>query len=144
MKEKIAQKNSRVKIFYHGTTLDNKYLLSNKEQKAFQFTIGSGSVPEGLENKIIGMAPGEKREFTLQPEEGFGKRKNELITTAEKSSFPDQSDPQIGKKYRIKLPDGRIRSAKVTAVGGKQVTLDANHPLAGRSLTIEIEMLEVG
>jgi FKBP-type peptidyl-prolyl cis-trans isomerase 2 len=90
------------------------------------------------------MAAGEKREFTLQPEEGFGKRKNELITTAEKSNFPDQFDPQIGKKYRIKLPDGRIRSAKVTAVGGNQVTLDANHPLAGRALTIEIEMLEVG
>jgi FKBP-type peptidyl-prolyl cis-trans isomerase 2 len=101
MKKKMAQKNSKVKIFYHGTTLDNKYLLSNKEQKAFEFTIGSGSVPEGFEDKIIGMAAGEKREFTLHPEEGFGERKKDLITTAEKSSFPDQSDPQIGKKYRI-------------------------------------------
>jgi FKBP-type peptidyl-prolyl cis-trans isomerase 2 len=144
MKEKIAKQNSRVKIFYHGTTLDNKYLLSNKEHEALEFTIGSGSVPKGLEDKIIGMASGEKREFTLQPEEGFGKRKNKLITTAEKRSFPDQSDPQIGKKYRIKLPDGRIKSAKVTAVEDNQVTLDANHPLAGRTLSIEIEMLEVG
>jgi FKBP-type peptidyl-prolyl cis-trans isomerase 2 len=138
-----AKKDSRIKIHYQGKTLDDAYVMSTKDKDPMELTIGAGVLPDGLEENIIGMSVGEKKEITLPPEEGFGMRSSELVTKVNKDEFPDQADPKIGNYYKLKLPDGRIKEAMVKAVDESTVTLDANHPLAGRTVKLEVELVDV-
>lgn len=140
----IAEKGRKVKIHYHGKTLDDKYVLSTMGKDPVDFTLGRGVAPSGLEENIIGMRVGEKKEITLNPADGFGKKNRTLVTEINKGDFSDNADPQIGQAYKVKFPDGSIKKAKVMAVEDNTVTLDANHPLAGRTVKLKVEVVAVG
>jgi len=107
------------------------------------FEIGSRSVLSRLDEEIQGMQVGDKKTFTVPPEEGYGKKQNDLIETVKKSSFPEHITPTVGQQLQLQLPNGGTIGVTVTDIHGEMVTLDGNHPLAGHTLEFEVEMVDI-
>jgi FKBP-type peptidyl-prolyl cis-trans isomerase 2 len=79
----------------------------------------------------------------VPPEEGFGQRKQELIGTVKKSSFPDHIAPTVGQQVQLQLPNGKNLNVSVADIEDEIVTLDGNHPLAGHTLKFDVEMIDI-
>ena len=139
----IVEKDCKVKIHYNGKTLDDAYTLSTEGKEPVEFTVGQGQAPMGLENQIMGMREGEKKIITLNPDEGFGPPKKALIAKISKSDFSDYVEPKVGLRYKVQFPNGNIENARVVSIDDDTVTLDANHQLAGRTVKLELEIVQV-
>lgn len=139
---KKAGDGSRVKIKCTGAVDEHEFFRTSDEE-LLEFKIGNNEVLAGLEKGVIGMQVGQKKSVTVPPEDGFGQRQVDLIERANKNQFPDHIALEVGKKLRLKLDDGRVQTITITEIDGDKVTLDANHPLAGRSLQFDIEVVDI-
>ena len=139
----IVEKDRKVKIHYNGKTLDDAYALSTEGRDPVAFTVGQGQAPMGLEDRSVGMREGEKKAITLSPAEGFGPKKKALIAKISTSDFSDDVEPKIGLRYKVRFPNGNIEIARVVSIDDDVVTLDANHQLAGRTVKLELEIVQV-
>lgn len=97
-----------------------------------------------FEDCVIGMKNGESRTITIEPEDGYGIRKDELVLDIDKSNFPDDMKYEVGQRLQMQQPDGNTFVVTVAEVGESTVKLDANHPLAGESLEFEIKLVDIG
>jgi FKBP-type peptidyl-prolyl cis-trans isomerase 2 len=140
---KKADNGSRIKIKCIGA-VDQYEFFKTSNEELLEFKIGDNEVLAGLEKAVIGMKVGQKKSITVSPEDGFGQRQVDLIEKANKKQFPDHISLEVGKKLRLKLDDGRVQTITITEIDGDTVTLDANHPLAGRSLQFDIEVVDIG
>lgn len=137
------KKGSKVKIKYKGSLADGTIFDTNENREPLEFEIGSGMIIPGLEEGILGMKKGEKKKLTIAPEKGYGERKEELVKAFPKSSFPPNVELKPGTRFALKAPDGKPFLAEVKEVKDTEVVLDLNHPLAGKDLTFEIEIIDV-
>lgn len=140
---KKASKSDTVKVHYTVKGGDDQIFETSKESSPLKFEIGSGSVLSRLNEEVKGMEVGDKKTFTVPPEEGYGVRQNDLIGTVKKSSFPEHITPAVGQQLQIQLPNGGNMDVTVTDIEGEVVTLDGNHPLAGQTLQFEVEMVDI-
>jgi FKBP-type peptidyl-prolyl cis-trans isomerase 2 len=138
-----VKKGNNVRVDYHGITKDKKYTISTNEQGPVKFKVGAGSVPMGVEKGVIGMKVGEIRRITLNPEEGFGIRKDEFVTKIDRNQIPGNVAPKIGHKFQFKTSKGGLKEVYVADIQNDTITLDANHPLTGRTVELELKMLEI-
>jgi len=138
-----AEKGSTVKVHYTGKLEDGTIFDSSKERAPLEFTIGEGTVIPGFEAAVIGMQTGESKSATLPPEEAYGERRSDRLLTVDREQLPDDLDPEVGQQLELKQPDGRKVPVTVARVSDSDVTLDANHPLAGRELAFEMELVEI-
>ena len=97
----------------------------------------------GFENGVIDMEVGDSKRITISPEEGYGERREELVVKVLKNEFPDHITPAVGQQLQIKQGEGDILNMNITALDEENVTLDANHPLAGHTLLFDVELVEV-
>jgi FKBP-type peptidyl-prolyl cis-trans isomerase 2 len=139
----LAQRGNTVKIAYHGITQDKKYTISSQEKGPIKFKIGTGTVPLGIEKAVIGMHIGEKRRITLNPEDGFGKRNAEFVKKIKKNQIPDNISPKIGQKLQLKTFEGGMKNVYVADIKKEVITIDANHPLTGRTVDLELTLLQL-
>ena len=109
----------------------------------FGDTIGEGEVIPGFEEAVVGMNPGESKKVVIPAENAYGPRHEEMVLVVDRQNLPEGVDPQVGQQYQIPQSDGQSIVVTVTDASDSSVTLDGNHPLAGRALTFEIELLEV-
>jgi len=133
----------RVKIHYKVKTEDGDVFETTEHRPPFDFTVGEGQVMPAIENGVAGMNVGETKTITLQPEEAFGPRHEELVVKVDKDMFPSDITPEIGLKLQIKQPQGDPMVVLITGLDDSSVTLDANHPLAGYRLLLDIELVEI-
>ncbi|MEW6418117.1 MAG: peptidylprolyl isomerase [Nitrospirota bacterium] len=138
-----AKDGDTVKVHYTGTLEDGTVFDSSKDRGPLEFTIGKGQLIKGFENAVLGMSIGETKTVTVPSNEAYGPRKNELVLKFNKTDFPPDLDPVEGLVLNLKNPDGRSLVAQITEVSGDSVTLDANHPMAGKDLTFKIDLIEV-
>ena len=89
------------------------------------------------------MESGEKKSITIQPQQAYGDRRDELVAQVDRSSFPENIEPQVGAKLQMELKDGNRINVEVVSVEHEKVTLDANHPLAGKVLIFEVEVVDI-
>jgi len=108
------------------------------------FTIGMNEVIPGFEKGIIGMSPGESKTVNVPVEEAYGQRNDKLVGVVERSQIPSHLTPEVGMRLEVTQEDGQEFPVVVTEVTDSHVTLDANHPLAGRNLIFDIQLLEIG
>ncbi len=138
-----AKKGDTVKIHYTGKLNDGSVFDSSLNREPLEFTIGEGKIIPGIEQGVIGMIPGESKTINVLPDQAYGPHRPELVATIEKKEFPENMLLQEGKILQFSQPAGQVFRAKITRVTETDVTLDANHPLAGKDLIFDIELLEI-
>lgn len=139
----VAEQGNKVTINYTGSLEDGSVFDSSKERDPLEFVIGSGQVIVGFEEAVLGMEVGESKKVTLPPEKAYGERRDEMIIHAPKSQVPPDLDLEIGQHLEMGGPGGEIIRVVVTGLSDSEVILDANPPLAGKSLTFEIELMSI-
>ncbi|HEV8593908.1 MAG TPA: peptidylprolyl isomerase [Thermoplasmata archaeon] len=137
-----AQPGSKVKIRYRGTLADGEEFDSNLNGEPLEFQVGEGQVIDGFDKAVLGMAVGEEKTFTIPPDEAYGAHDGALIMDVPRSQLPEDG-LFLGIGVRIRLQDGRTAEGIVTKIGEETVTLDFNHPLAGKPLTFAIKIVDV-
>lgn len=138
-----AKKGDNVKVHYTGKFLDGKVFDSSKERAPLEFKIGDKKVIPGFEHAVIGMQPGELKTVTLSSIEAYGPHLEELVTDVGREHFPEHITPEIGQQLEIQSEEGLQAIVMITKIAGDTVTLDANHPLAGKDLVFDIELVEI-
>lgn len=140
---RAARIGDQVKIHYSIISDDGVVFETSRKSNPLTFTIGKGEVMSGVEKNVIGMKPGEKKNRILHPEEGFGQKREGITLILEKSDLPDDVNINIGQKVMGQHSNGSPLRLFVTDINDEVVTLDQNHPLAGKTVAIGIEMLQV-
>ncbi len=139
-----VKKGDKVSLHYTGTLEDGSVFdTSIKRNEPLKFTAGSGQVIPGFDKAVVGMKKGEEKKFTLQPADAYGERKPEMTQTVPRKHLPQNHEPKPGMMLVMGAPDGRQVPATITAVTAENVTLDLNHPLAGKALTFDIKIVEI-
>jgi FKBP-type peptidyl-prolyl cis-trans isomerase 2 len=138
-----AKKGDIVRVHYRGLLQDGTVFDSSLEREPFEFTLGQGMVISGFENAILGMNEGETKRVEIKAEDAYGSYRDDLLMIVEKSMLPPNIDPIVGMNLRISSPDGNYKVVTVIDVTDNTITLDANHPLAGKDLIFEIKLLEI-
>ncbi len=139
----VASKGNQVKVHYTGTLKDNTVFDSSKDREPLSFTVGAGQMIKGFDAAVEGMKVGDVKTVDIPSEEAYGPKIEEAIFNVPKTQLPEGLEPQIGMQLEATQPDGRKQMLAITEVHEAEVTLDANHPLAGKDLTFEIEMVEI-
>ncbi|MBD3258304.1 peptidylprolyl isomerase [candidate division GN15 bacterium] len=138
-----AQQGNTVTVHYTGKLEDGTVFDSSQGRDPLVFKIGDGRLIPGFEAGTVGMAEGEKKTVTVPPDQAYGDRRDDLTLEVAKGNFPENIDPQVGQQFEMQQPGGQSVNVTVTQVEGDKVTVDANHPLAGKTLVFEIEMVKV-
>ena len=135
-----------------GDTVQVHYTLKLEDGTVFdtsiggdplQFTIGDGQLIPGFEQAVVGMSPGESKTVEIPADEAYGPYLEELVMVVDRDQLPEDLQPEVGQQLQISQPDGQTILVKVIDVSESSVTLDANHPLAGKDLTFDIELVEI-
>ncbi|TAJ45432.1 FKBP-type peptidyl-prolyl cis-trans isomerase [Methanofollis fontis] len=139
----IAAPGNTVLLHYTGTLDDGTIFDSSRERDPLRFTIGRGEVIPGFEEAVIGMAVGERKTFTIPSDAAYGPQRDDLVMVVGREQFPPEIEFAVGQQYPVEVAEGQVVMVTVTALTEEAVTLDANHPLAGRDLTFAIEVVAV-
>lgn len=131
-----------VAFHYTLTDLKGELIDTSEGQEPLAYLHGRGSLISGLENALAGKAAGEKLSLTLEPEEAYGAHDRELVKKIPLSDLEGDRDLEPGMQLEVDFPNGP-RTVTVTELVGDEVTLDGNHPLAGKTLKFEIEVTEI-
>ena len=132
-----------VKIHYTGKFEDGTEFAASLNDDPLQFTIGGEQVIPGLEQAVIGMNPGESKTAEILAEQAYGLYQESKILEVNRDQFPPQLNLQIGKVITTRKANGDKVKHIVTGVSETNITIDANHPLAGEDLIFEIQLIEV-
>jgi peptidylprolyl isomerase len=139
-----VRKGDRVKIQYTGKLKDGTVFETTVGGEPLSFTVGKGKLIKGFDNALLGMTPGQTKTVTVSPAQGYGPHDPSLAVTVDRSDLPEGITPAVGEVLTIKGADGSPVEVNVTRVEGDRVTLDRNHPLAGKNLTFEIKLIGIG
>ncbi|HZJ03439.1 MAG TPA: peptidylprolyl isomerase [Thermoleophilia bacterium] len=137
-----AERGTIVTIHYDLTDAEGTVLDSSKGGEPLSYLHGYGSIVKGLERELEGREPGQKTEVTLAPEDAYGERSPEAMMEVPRSEFPEGMEPEPGMTVQADTPGGAVY-LQVNGVTEDQVTLDGNHPLAGKTLHFDVEVTDV-
>ena len=139
-----AKQGDTVKIHYTGKLDDGTVFDSSEGRDPLSFTIGEGEVIPGFERAAEGMEVGETKETRLDVGDAYGERREDLLLEVPREQLPEDLEVDVGTPLQLQQPDGTAVPVTVAKLDEEQVTLDANHPLAGQPLTFEIQLVGVG
>ena len=141
----MNNQNKTLTLHYKGTFEDGTVFDSSYERnEAMTVNLGTGQLIEGFENAISAMTAGETKTFTIEPEQAYGVRDPERKATLSKEMFPDDFTFPPDMTIPLSGPDGGPVLSTLVEVTEESVVVDVNHPLAGKTLTFEVEVLNVG
>jgi len=132
-----------VKVHYTGTLTDGTVFDTSEEREPLEFTLGQGQLIPGFEKAVVGMNVGDSTEVEIPSDDAYGEAREDLVISVPKDQLPDDVEPQVGMQLQVNQQDGQPIPVRITEVGEENLTLDANHPLAGQDLKFEIELVEV-
>ncbi|MGD8747824.1 MAG: peptidylprolyl isomerase [Balneolaceae bacterium] len=133
-----------VKVHYTGKLTDEGTVFdSSREREPLEFTLGQGQLIPGFEKAVIGMEVGDNTTVEIASKDAYGARREDLELEVSKSDLPDNIEPKAGMQLQMQQKNGQAIPVQITAVKDDYVKLDANHPLAGKDLTFDIELVEI-
>ena len=138
-----AEHGSRVKVHYTGRLEDGTVFDSSEGREPLAFTIGLGQMIPGFERGVIGMEVGDSREVHIPAEEAYGEYRPEGVLDVARSEIAANLELEVGMRLQATQAGGRRVDMQVIAITDETVTLDANHPLAGKDLIFDIQVVEV-
>ena len=138
-----AKNGDRVKVHFTGYLEDGTVFGSTMGEAPFEFIIGEKNMLTGFEQAVIGMKKGDTKTITLSPEEAYGLHKKELVTVMQRSGFPKEIKLEVGKQLRVRTQAGIYTMVTIKDFTEDSIVLDENDPLAGKTLTFKIELVEI-
>lgn len=140
---KKAKEGDTVKVHYTAKLQDGEVVDTTQKQDPWEFTLGEGHVIRGFEEAVIGMNPGESKTIDIPSDKAYGPYQQERILSIDRSKFPKHITPEVGQYLRIPQPGGATATVTITEVTESKVTIDGNHPLAGKDLVFDIQLVEI-
>ncbi len=139
----ICEEGDVACVHYTGSLESGEVFDSSKDREPLEFIVGSGQLIPGFDTAIRGMKPGDKKEILLEPAEAYGDHDAKRIQKVPRDQLPKEPEPQPGMMLTIKVPTGQMFPAKIEKIDGTMVTIDFNHPLAGKKLKFELELVDI-
>lgn len=139
-----VQDGDTVKVHYTGRLSDGTVFDSSLERDPLQFQLGASQVIPGFEQAVVGLSPGEKVTTEIPAAAAYGDHMADRIVTVNREDLPPDYTPEVGHQLQSQQGDGRSIMAVINEVTDTLVKLDMNHPLAGKDLIFDIELVEIG
>ena len=138
-----AQTGNRVRVHYTGRLDDGEVFDSSEGGTPLSFTIGNGQVIPGFENGVLGMAPGDTKTVHIPCADAYGERHSDGVMEVPRGEFPPGMPLEVGSSVQGQQSSGQTVTFTIMAVTEESVTLDANHPLAGKDLTFDLTLVSI-
>jgi peptidylprolyl isomerase len=138
-----AKTGDSVKVHYTGKLTDGTIFDDSLNREPLEFTIGRNNLIAGFENAVLDMNVGEWKTVTIPPEQAYGPHMKEMVVEVERKLLPKDLAPVIGAQLQVSQEQGKEIVVSITKITGTHVTLDANHPLAGKDLVFEIKLVDI-
>jgi peptidylprolyl isomerase len=142
-----AKNGDTVKVHYtgklEGGTVFDTSVSRDPSRDPLEFTIGAGSVITGFEQAVIGMNPGESKTIEIPADKAYGPHHEEMVVVVNRNELPPGLKLKVGQRLQVRPSEGQTLEVSVTDVSELSVTLDGNHPLAGKDLTFDIHLVEI-
>lgn len=132
-----------VSVDYEGRLESGEVFDSSQDNQPLELQVGSGQIIKGFEDALRGMSLREKKTFTLNPDEAYGHRDENQLHTFSRSEVPEEMNPQVGDMIGLQTPDGQQIPATIAEADEEKVVVDLNHPLAGKELTFDVEVVGI-
>lgn len=138
-----VQSGDTVKVHYHGTLTSGETFDSSNGREPLEFKVGEGQVIPGFDNALIDMEIGQSKKVEIPMIEAYGHAHDEMILRFPKENFPPDFVPELGMSLQMKDQQGNPVPVIIVGIETEIIVLDANHPLAGRDLIFQIELVEI-
>ncbi|WP_116653182.1 FKBP-type peptidyl-prolyl cis-trans isomerase [Pelagibacterium sediminicola] len=138
-----AKHGDTVRIHYTGRLTDGTQFDSSQGREPLEFQLGSGQIIKGLDAQVQGMAVGDSATVSIPADDAYGPHRPEAVQTVPRDRIPPSIDLSIGARLQATGGDGQPMQLTVVGVDDAEVTVDANHPLAGKDLVFDVELVEV-
>jgi peptidylprolyl isomerase len=138
-----VKKGSKVKIEYKGTFDNGDVFDSSEGREPLEFEVGKGMVIPGFDKAVTGMKVGESKDVHIACKDAYGEADSNRVQEIPRDKLPATPEPKEGMMVGIGLPNGQQMPAKIAKVTAKTVTLDVNHPLAGKDLNFNIKVVAI-
>jgi peptidylprolyl isomerase len=132
-----------VSVHYTGKLEDGRVFDSTEGRDPLVFTLGEDQTIAGFEDAVLGMRPGETRSVRIPSEKAYGPRREEMLIEMGRDRLPGNVEPKIGQHLRINQKNGLVLIVTITDITDSSVTVDANHPLAGKDLLFDIRLVRI-
>lgn len=133
-----------VKVHYHGKLTDGTTFDSSEGREPLEFKVGEGQVIKGFDDAMAEMKVGDKKTVEIPVDNAYGPRNDSMVMEYPKGDFPDDMTPEVGLQLHMSDNSGNTFPVVITEVKEEAVMLDANHPLAGKDLIFDIELVSIG
>ena len=138
----VVKKDDKIKVDYTGSFENGEVFdASERHGQPLEFEAGKGMVVPGFDAAVIGMEVGEEKSVTLKPEEAYGMPDERAVQKVPKDKFPPEA--KEGMMIGVPLPNGQQMPAKIVKIDDKEVTIDMNHPMAGKVLVFKIKIVSI-
>lgn len=138
-----AKVNDKVKVHYTGKLSSGEVFDSSVDREPIEFIVGGGQMIKGFDDGVLGMGLNEKKTLNIPADQAYGDSNPALIQTLDRTQLPPDLKPEVGQTLVAGSPEGQEMHVQVTEVTEATITIDANHPLAGKELIFDIELVEI-
>lgn len=138
-----VKKGDKVKVHYHGKLTTGETFDSSEGREPLEFEVGSGMVIKGFDDGVTGMTVGEKKTITIPVEDAYGDKNEGMLIDMPKDRFPEDMELEVGMPLVMSDPEGQQFQVVVAEIKDDSVTLDGNHPLAGKDLVFDLELVSI-
>ena len=138
-----AEAGNKVRVHYTGTLDDGTQFDSSRQGDPLEFELGAGQVIPGFDQAVVGMEVGETKQVRIPEDDAYGPHNPEMMFTTDKSQFAEGVEPQVGQQFQAETPDGQPLFLVVKDVNEEGIVMDANHPMAGKDLNFDLELMEI-
>ncbi len=138
-----AKKGDTVKVHFTGRLEDGTVFDTSVEREPYEFTIGKSRIVPGFAEAVVGMKPGDSKTIEIPAEKAYGPHRQDMVVNVDRDKLPANLNPEVGQRLQINQADGQKIPATVIEVSASQVILDANHPLAGKDLIFDIQLINI-
>ena len=135
--------NKVVTIDYKLKNDEGTVIYSSENRDPLSYIQGAGRIIPGLEDALVGKEEGESFSVAIEPDKAYGEYDSSLVFNVPKNQFQEPDNIKEGMRIQVQMQDGKTRAVTIKDIGEQKVSLDANHPLAGKTLHFDIEVKEV-
>lgn len=138
-----VKSGDKVRVHYHGKLTDGSTFDTSEGREPLEFTVGNGQVIKGFDDAVLNMSVGDKITVNIPVDNAYGQRNDDMMMEYPKSEFPADMKPEVGMELHMSDNMGNVFPVVIEAVNDETVILDANHPLAGKDLTFDLELVSI-